>query len=70
MSQSLAKDILEIKNLCVNAGQTQLVRGLNLRLASGRITALVGKSGSGKTLSALTLQGFTPPGLSSRADIF
>lgn len=70
MSQSLAKDILEIKNLCVNAGQTQLVRRLNLRLASGRITALVGKSGSGKTLSALTLQGFTPPGLSSSADIF
>ena len=70
MSQSLAKDILEIKNLCVSAGQTQLVRGLNLRLASGRITALVGKSGSGKTLSALTLQGFTPPGLSSSADIF
>lgn len=70
MSQSLAKDILEIQNLCVNAGQTQLVRGLNLRLASGRITALVGKSGSGKTLSALTLQGFTPPGLNSRADIF
>lgn len=70
MSQSLAKDILEIKNLCVSAGQTQLVCGLNLRLASGRITALVGKSGSGKTLSALTLQGFTPPGLSSSADIF
>ena len=70
MSQSLAKDILEIKNLCVSAGQTQLVRGLNLRLASGRITALVGKSGSGKTLSALTLQGFTPPDLSSSADIF
>ena len=70
MSQSLAKDILEIKNLCVSAEQTQLVRGLNLRLASGRITALVGKSGSGKTLSALTLQGFTPPGLSSSADIF
>ena len=70
MSQSLAKDILEIKNLCVSAGQTQLVRGLNLRLASGRITALVGKSGSGKTLSALTLQGFTPPGLSSSANIF
>ena len=58
MSQSLAKDILEIKNLCVSAGQTQLVRGLNLRLASGRITALVGKSGSGKSTLARLIAGY------------
>lgn len=63
-------DILEIKNLCVSSGETPLVSGVDLRLVSGQITAIVGKSGSGKTLTALSLQGFTPSNLTSDAQIF
>ncbi len=55
--------ILEIKSLSVASVQKSLVNGVDLRLQSGKITALVGKSGSGKTLSALAICGFLPPNL-------
>lgn len=61
--------ILEIKNLSVASAQKSLVNGINLRLQSGKITALVGKSGSGKTLSALAICGFLPPNLRCEGEI-
>lgn len=61
--------ILEIKNLSVASAQKSLVKGINLRLQSGKITALVGKSGSGKTLSALAICGFLPPNLRCEGEI-
>ncbi len=61
--------ILEIKNLSVASAQKSLVNGVNLRLQSGKITALVGKSGSGKTLSALAICGFVPPNLRCEGEI-
>jgi len=42
---------------------TPLVSGIDLRLRQGCVTALVGSSGSGKSLSCLALQGLTPPGV-------
>lgn len=61
--------ILEIKNLSVASAQKSLVNRINLRLQSGKITALVGKSGSGKTLSALAICGFLPPNLRFEGEI-
>ena len=61
--------ILEIKNLSVASAQKSLVNGVNLQLQSGKITALVGKSGSGKTLSALAICGFLPPNLRCEGEI-
>lgn len=61
--------VLEIKNLSVASAQKSLVNGVNLRLQSGKITALVGKSGSGKTLSALAICGFLPPNLRCEGEI-
>nr|WP_314119614.1 ATP-binding cassette domain-containing protein [uncultured Campylobacter sp.] len=61
--------ILEIKSLSVASAQKSLVNGVNLRLQSGKITALVGKSGSGKTLSALAICGFLPPNLRCEGEI-
>lgn len=61
--------ILEIKNLSVASAQKSLVNRINLRLQSGKITALVGKSGSGKTLSALAICGFLPPNLRCEGEI-
>lgn len=40
-----------------------LVDGLGLDLRRGQVTALVGASGSGKSLTCLALQGLTPPGV-------
>ena len=61
--------VLEIKNLSVASAQKRLIKGINLRLQSGKITALVGKSGSGKTLSALAICGFLPPNLRCEGEI-
>lgn len=61
--------ILEIKSLSVASAQKSLVNGIDLRLQSGKITALVGKSGSGKTLSALAICGFLPPNLRFEGEI-
>lgn len=61
--------ILEIKSLSVASAQKSLVNGIDLWLQSGKITALVGKSGSGKTLSALAICGFLPPNLRCEGEI-
>ena len=61
--------ILEIKNLSVASAQKSLINGVDLQLQSGKITALVGKSGSGKTLSALAICGFLPPNLRCEGEI-
>jgi len=55
---------LDLENLRVAAtgsGQ-ELVRGVGFRLARGRVLALVGASGSGKSLTCLGLQDALPPG--------
>jgi nickel transport system ATP-binding protein len=44
-----------------------LVDGLDLTVTQGRVTALVGASGSGKSLSCLGLQDVLPPGVTRTA---
>ena len=47
--------LLEIKNLGVQFADQQIIKGLNLHLMQGERLALVGGSGSGKTVTALSL---------------
>ena len=58
---------LQLDGLTLTArrhGQTlTLVDGLSLDLRRGEVSALVGASGSGKSLTCLALQGLTPPGV-------
>lgn len=62
---------LSIENLRLetrhNGRPLALVRGLDLTVSEGRVTALVGASGSGKSLSCLGLQGILPPGVTRTA---
>ena len=51
--------ILEIDDLTVDIGRP-LVRGLSLQLEPGRIHGLAGESGSGKTLTAMSVLGLLP----------
>ncbi|MCL2138640.1 MAG: ABC transporter ATP-binding protein [Treponema sp.] len=57
--------LLDVKNLCVGIkrGKTCLmaVKGLNLSINAGEITAIAGESGCGKTLSALSVMRLLPP---------
>ena len=49
-------------------GPRAVVRGISLTLERGQITALVGETGSGKTMTALALIGLLPPGVHRRVD--
>ena len=48
---------LALRNLCIANGDRILLEGVGFEIVAGETTALMGASGSGKSLSALALQG-------------
>ena len=61
------KSVLEVENLQVSlqsdAGPVRIVRGLSYKLSKGKVLAIVGESGCGKTLQALSVLRILPPGI-------
>ncbi len=51
---------LEIRQLSAGYGKRNVLRGLSLPIAAGRITALVGPNGAGKTTLLRALAGLVP----------
>ena len=47
-------------DLSVRAGARELVRGLSMRFVPGEVLAILGRNGSGKTLTLHTLAGLRP----------
>ncbi|CAM3654893.1 Glutathione import ATP-binding protein GsiA [Vibrio aerogenes CECT 7868] len=62
------RDFIEVKGLCISAEQdhrqVQIVSDVSFSLEKGKVLALIGESGSGKTTIALSLMGYTKPGCS------
>jgi peptide/nickel transport system ATP-binding protein len=54
--------LLQVENLRVSFGDTEVVRGISFTARTGRCLAIVGESGSGKSVTARTLVGLTGPG--------
>lgn len=48
----MSNKLLEIKNLYVNAGEKEILKGINLELNEGEIHVIMGPNGSGKTTTA------------------
>jgi branched-chain amino acid transport system ATP-binding protein len=55
------KQILAIKDLAVSYGHIEAVKGIDLTLNEGEITALVGANGAGKSTSLLAISGLVKP---------
>ncbi|MFT6641938.1 MAG: ABC-type dipeptide/oligopeptide/nickel transport system ATPase component, partial [Flavobacteriaceae bacterium] len=47
--------LLNVSNLQINIGSTALVRGLSFKLRAGEALGIVGESGCGKSLTALSI---------------
>lgn len=60
-----ARELLNVKNLkiCFNAkeGMIKIVDGIDLRINEGETVGLVGETGAGKTVSALSILGILQP---------
>ncbi|MGW6521608.1 ABC transporter ATP-binding protein [Streptomyces sp. NPDC054962] len=61
--------VAEIRNLHVEVGGRAIVHGVNLKAFPGKVTALIGTSGSGKTTTGLALLGEYPPGTRVTGDV-
>ncbi len=54
--------MIETSRLTVTIGPQEILRGIDLTLPPGRITGLIGESGSGKSMAALAIMGLLPEG--------
>lgn len=65
--------LLEIKNLSINNINNDysksIVKNLNFEVDKGQTVALIGQSGSGKTLTALAIMGLLPAGFQATGQI-
>ena len=49
--------LIEIKDLHVSVGETEIIKGLDLNIGAGEVHAIMGPNGSGKSTLAQTLAG-------------
>ncbi|MFE6157644.1 ABC transporter ATP-binding protein [Streptomyces sp. NPDC056486] len=62
-------DVLTVSGLDVTAGDRTLVEGVGFTIRSGERVGLIGESGSGKSLTALSLMGLLPEGLRATGSV-
>lgn len=56
----MASPLLQIKDLSLTIGESQILHDIDLRVESGQIAGIVGESGSGKSLTALSVMQLLP----------
>ncbi len=54
--------LLQIKDLSLRIGDTPILHDIDLQVGHGQIAAITGESGSGKSLTALSVMGLLPKG--------
>lgn len=61
MVESVAPNILEVKEVQTFIGQFHILEGVSVGVPEGSITVLLGRNGAGKTTTLKTILGLTPP---------
>ena len=61
--------LLNVRNLGVMIHKTDVLRGINFDMAPGEIVAITGESGSGKSMTALSIMGLLPQGAQTSGTI-
>jgi peptide/nickel transport system ATP-binding protein len=61
--------LLDIKGLDVEIHGTQVLRGVSLTVEAGQITGVIGESGSGKSMTALSVMQLLPEGARANGQI-
>ena len=54
-------NLLEVRDIHTFIGQFHILAGVTIEVASGSITALLGRNGAGKTTTLKSILGLTPP---------
>ncbi len=54
-------DIIDVKNVNLTIGKTQILKNINVSFEQGRIHGLIGRNGSGKTMLMKCICGFIKP---------
>jgi peptide/nickel transport system ATP-binding protein len=68
MTPVVPNPVLSVANLRVSFGQAEAVRGVTLAVARGETHCLVGESGCGKSVTALSVMNLLPRGIARTAD--
>jgi peptide/nickel transport system ATP-binding protein len=63
----MSEQVLNIQDLSISTVDKELVKKINLTISEGEIHALIGESGSGKSLTALSIVQMLPPQLTMTA---
>ncbi len=61
--------MLEIKDLSIRSGETQLVKNISVNISRGEVFSIVGESGSGKSLTCLAVMSLLQENLVSEGEI-
>ncbi|MEM7214156.1 MAG: dipeptide ABC transporter ATP-binding protein [Pseudomonadota bacterium] len=62
-------NLLEIKDFSLEIGNTTILNGVNLKLREGQLHGLIGESGSGKSLTSLSVMQLLPSGSETSGSI-
>ncbi len=66
---TMSQPVLDVTNLTVSVGSTAAVKDISFQIPAGRRVGLIGESGSGKSLTALSIMGLLPEGLTATGSV-
>ena len=61
--------LLSIKNLTLSIGEADILHDVDVEMAQGEVAAITGESGSGKSMTALSIMGLLPHGSRTTGEV-